>query len=118
MTDEESGTSPWNRLVVVLAAVAMVAAGLGCDEPAQEGPDEQQAEEDFEEPVVDEEGRPHFEDIADEADELEAEAEEALEEGADRVEEAAARIDEKQEAEDGDGEDADEDDEQDAEDED
>ncbi len=66
------------NFVAVILVVLVSAAGLalGCDEPEQADEQQQPAAQDqeLEEPVMDDEGRPHFEEVADEA---EAEAERA-----------------------------------------
>ena len=74
------------NFVAVMAVVLMSVAGLalGCDEPEQAGEQDQPAaqDEELEEPVMDDEGRPHFEEVADEA-EVEADRAAAEEDAAD-----------------------------------
>ena len=59
------------NFVAVLLVVLVSVAGLafGCDEPEQADDQGQPAAQDqeLEEPVMDDEGRPHFEEVADEA---------------------------------------------------
>lgn len=86
------------RIVAIAAVVALAVFGfaVGCDEPAADGDDGQMEEQEFDEPVLDDDGRPHFEDIADEADEAAGAAEE---EEADEDEEEVAEEDEADEEE-------------------
>lgn len=111
--ESEVGHDSGFRWPVAALALLVLLWGLACngDEEAepQQDPAAMEASDDM---VIGDDGRPHFEGVADEAEELEAELEEAAEE---RMEEAQGALQNQEEEADEDDEVADEDDEEDEE---